>query len=236
MPGTPDLIVLPVTARTDAVAALQAIATQGEANSSDDDSAPSHFARFLRIFRQFPRDGTWSPARNVPQNPYVTTSLNSGEDAAAKDGTPITHPAGKLWGHLFNIRYRLLLTTLLHCFEYPSNIDQDSQSTPRGLLVHATFGEMYNIRAISQILVTTPLRANQPDLMAGPPFQVPYTLKPPVDPLDRWRLHIELLQRSRDLAGHLLAVEGDKHRAYLQSLQEVDHQTRKSIEAMLRGG
>ena len=233
MKGTPDLIILPVTARTDALTAIQAVANQGEANSNDSDSAPSHFARFLKIFRQFPRDGSWSPTRSVPNNPYVTTEPNGGEKTEDQNGTQITDPVAMLWAHLFNVRYRLLLTNLLHCFEYPSNLDMVSQSTPRGLLIHATFGEMYNIRAISQILVQTPLRPMDSERMAGPPFQVPYTLKLPVGMEDRWRLHLELLKTCMELAEKILSIEGDKHRPYLLSLREIDYQTSKSIEAAL---
>jgi Ferritin-like len=235
MSGTPDLIILPIASRTDALAAIQAVASQGEANTNDSDSAPSHFARFLKIYRQFPKDAEWKPTRNVPSNPYVTTDSDSGEDEESQDGTPITHPAGMLWGHLFNVRYRLLLTNLMHCFEYPSNISTDSQSTPRGLLVHATFGEMYNIRAISQILVQTPLHPAEPELKAGPPFQVPYTLKLPVDVEDRWHLHLDLLEASAGLAGLLSSLkEAEQHKSYLIALQAADQQTRNSIEAILR--
>ena len=233
MRGTPNLIITPVVARTDAVAALQAVATQGEANTSDSDTAPSHFARFLKIFRQFPKDETWVPTRNVPNNPYVTTDPNGGDAAVNQNGTPITDPAAMLWGHLFNVRYRLLLTNLLHCFEYPSNLAMVSQSTPRGLLIHATFGEMYNIRAIAQILVQTPLGPKDKERMAGPPFQVPYTLKLPVGVEDRWRLHLDLLESSTELAEQLLCLEGDRQRPYLLSLKAVDDQTSNSIETIL---
>jgi hypothetical protein len=235
MRGTPDLIIMPVVARTDAIAALQAVATQGEANTSASDTTPSHFARFLKIFREFPKDATWVPTRNIPINPYVSTDPGDAGEAGNRNGTPITDPVAILWGHLFNVRYRLLLTNLLHCFEYPSNLAMVSQSTPRGLLIHATFGEMYNIRAIAQILVQTPLRPREEERMAGPPFQVPYTLKLPVDGEDRWRLHLDLLENSAELSEQLLRLEEDLHRPYLLSLKAIDDQTSRWIGAILGG-
>jgi hypothetical protein len=232
-PDTPDVIVTPVTARTDALAAIKAVASQGEANPTADDNAPSHFARFLDIFRHFPKDVAWSPSRNVPVNPIVVTDFGAAPDAPAWEGTSITHPQSKLWAHLFNIRYQLLLTSLLRTYEYPSNLVERSQTTPRGLLLHATFGEMYNIRALAQILVQAPLADGDSQRMAGPPFQMPYTLKLPVDTADRWRLHLDLLRSSERLADLLLAHQPQGHCEYLVALKEADRQTAAMIEVIL---
>jgi hypothetical protein len=234
MPGTPDVLLLTVTARTDSVAALKAVATQGEANSKADDGAPSHFARFLRIFRNFPKDKSWSPSRNVPVDPYVTSSVEEGEGgAAASMGTPISHPETVLWAHLFNLRYDALLKNLLHTFEYPSSVSELSQLTPRGLLLHATFGEMYNLRALSEILVQMPLSSDKPELMAGPPFQVPFTLKLPVDSVDRWQWHLDLLQSSIGLVERLLKIEHQPHRPYLRAVLDADRRLIEMIETVL---
>jgi len=236
MRGTPDVILMPVSCRTDALAALKAVATQGEANLLADDGAPSHFARFLRIFRQFPKDEVWSPSRKVPVNPIAITGITEEYDTkTAWIGTPITHPEGQLWGHLFNLRYQILLTNLLHTFEYPSNLSETSPATPRGLLLHATFGEMYNLRALSEILVQTPLAADAPELMAGPPFQMPYCLNLPLDWTDRWPLHLDLLQASDTLVARLLLLNpSDERTTYLLMLQKVDHETKGMIETILR--
>jgi len=236
MRGTPDVILMPVTARTDSVGALKAVATQGEANSTADETSPSHFARFLRIYRAI-KGSSWSPSRNVPENPIVIPDFVRQAEPSAWEGTPITHPEGKLWGNLFNVRYRLLLTSLLHTFDYPSNLSEVSQLTPRGLLVHATFGEMYNLRAISEILVRTPLTADDSKRMAGPPFQMPYTLKLPHDPADRWRQHLDLLEASRLLICELLGkTEHPKPRhTYLLALQKVDSESAAMIQALLGG-
>jgi hypothetical protein len=234
-PKLPDVILMPVTCRTDALRALKAIATQGEANPTADDGAPSHFARFLDIFRKFPKASEWQPSMDVPVNPIVVTNLTDDEDIQPWAGTPITNPAGQLWAHLFNVRYQALLTNLLHTFEYPNNLSETSQLTPRGLLIHSTFGEMYNLRSLSQVLMQTPLSSMDLNCRAGPPFQMPYTLKLPVDSCDRWRVHLDLLSASESLVDRLLQTEHGNHRTYLLALREADRQTSTMIESISRG-
>jgi Ferritin-like len=235
MPGTPDVILKPVTARTDSLAALRAVATQGEATSTSNDDAPSHFARFLHIYRQMPKDEAWSPSRKVPVDPVVLPETLGEKESVAWPGTRITHPTSKAWANLFNVRYRLLLTNLLHTFEYPGNLSEGSQRTPRGLLLHATFGEMYNLRALSQILVEAPLSEDGSTNRAGPPFQMPYTLKFPLDSGDRWRQHLDLLRASRLLVDRLLDWNPDEQRSYLLALRKVDDETATIIESILEG-
>jgi hypothetical protein len=236
-PDTPDLLLRPVTCRTDAVKALEAVKDQGEATPTADESSPSHFARFLAIYRDFPEvDDVWDPARRVPVNPIVTTQLREPEVAKALDRrevkpTPITHPDTQLWAHLFNVRYRLLMTCLLRTFEYPNNTAPATQVSPRGLLLNAVFGEMYNLRALAQALVEMPLDEEGED-KAGPPFQMPYTLRQPVDPEDRWRTHLDLLEVSRRLASKLEG-KAPRHDAFLKALRQTDDQVRGSIEAIV---
>ncbi len=228
MPQTPNLLILPVTARTDVLNALDQVATQGEANPTADDSAPSHFARFLRIFREFPHDGSWSPTRDVAINPVVVDQ--NGSIAHEHESTIITHQEAMKWAHLLNLRYRLLLVNLLHSFEYPSNLSENSQFTPRGLLIHSTFGEMYNLRALTEILMQTPLSPGSSQF-AGPPFQMPYTMRLPVDGVDKWNVHLDLLETSRELMDEL-QYDGQKHGAYLRALKEADSQVSSSIQSI----
>jgi Ferritin-like len=232
MAGTPNVLLLPVTSRTDSLEALRAIATQGEAKSAmDDQEEPSHFARFFKIFQAFPKGTDWSPSRKIAPNPMVSTDE---EEADGSEGSLITAPESKLWAHLFNVRYRLLLTCLLHTFDYPGSLSETSQTTPRGLLVHATFGEMYNIRAISEILMQSPLDKKGP-WMAGPPFQMPYTTRAPLDEVDRWRRHLDLLGSSCLLVKQLTGCGNAGHAAYLQTLGTVDDRTKAMIETILQG-
>lgn len=229
--GTPDVMLLQVGSRTEALAAIQAISTQGEACPSDSDDAPSHFARFLGIYRQFPKDESW-PSRPAPLNPIVP----SGFTVEAEDLTPITDPEAQLWGALFNVRYQLLLTGLLHTFYYPGNLDPRSQTTPRGLLINTTFGEMYNLRAISLMLVQTPLNPGDTEKVAGPPFQMPFTLELPIDESDRWHVHLDLFEGTKSLVTALLEQTVPARRAYLQALLEGDERNATAIRTLLNGG
>lgn len=226
--GTPDVLLLPVTSRTEALAAIKAISTQGEACPDDNEDAPSHFARFMGIYNQFPKMENWA-SRPAPQNPIVATDF-TGE---GEDVTPITDPEAKLWATLFNVRYQMLLTSLLHTFDYPSNLDASSQMTPRGLLIHATFGEMYNLRAIAMLLVQTPLHPGDSLNVAGPPFQMPYTLDLPLDDVDRWRVHLDLFQSAGCLICDLLDTAPAARHTYLQALREGDSRNAAAIREML---
>jgi hypothetical protein len=226
--GTPDVLLLQISSRTEALAAIKAISTQGEASPSDKIDAPSHFARFLRIYRQFPKDQKWA-SRQAPINPIVP----NGFTVETPDVTPIEDPEAQLWGSLFNIRYQLLLTSLLHTFDYPSNLDPHSQATPRGLLIHTTFGEMYNLRAISLMLVQTPLKTGDNEKVAGPPFQMPYTLELPVDAVDRWRVHLDLFEGTKRVVGKLLPKTAPARHTYLQALLEGDARNAAAIQTML---
>lgn len=70
---TPDVLILRMASRTDAMAALRAVAEQGEApgTASAADAERSHFRRFLEVFRAFPKDGSWGPVLPLPTNPVA---------------------------------------------------------------------------------------------------------------------------------------------------------------------
>jgi hypothetical protein len=241
--GTPDVIVQPLSSRDDAVAALEAIAQQGEALDVDeDDGQKSHFRRFLTIFREFPelsKDG-WRPTRLVPTNPRTPRNLD-GEERVASAGEPvpacidITHPEAVLWAHLFNVRYRMALTYLSHAYRLSGALVRVGQLTARGYVVNSTFGEMYTLRALANILVQLPLSAAGGSEVAGPPFEMPYSLELPDHEQDRWRLHRDLLVASRILQEQLHAMKGvaDGRRAYLEALRDADAGAMRMVEAML---
>jgi hypothetical protein len=233
--GTPNVLLLPISGRTEALAALKAISIQGEACPDDDPEAISHFARFLDIFQHFPEQETW-PSRPAPINPGVFPDLaNDGDEEAPATITPITHPEARLWASLCNIRYQMLLTSLLHTFDFAGNLSPSSAMTPRGLLIHSTFGEMYNLRVVSTILMQTPLAAGDEQLVAGPPFQMPYTLDLPLDEADRWRVHLDLLQSSQCLIDALLEQAPMERHDYLRALRGGDDRLAVSIGQIIHG-
>lgn len=210
--STPDVLVMRVASRTDAVAALRAVAAQGEAPSAStaaDDEA-SHFSRFLRIFRDFPDDASWSPTREVPTNPVAL-----GVDSAPGQ-TPITDPVSGTWANLFNLRYRMLLTYLGHTYSVP----RSGAANRRGVIVNRMFGEMYNLRAIAAILVQMPL-GDGDDTRAGAPFQMPYSLALPQTDEGYWSLHLDLIRATSSLLDKVSNGE-EPEAAYARTLASLD--------------
>ena len=114
----------PVASRDNAVASLSQIAEQGERHLGDGRPlqavalrpVPADLPRDEEAGAGLPRDG-WSPARNVASNPYIPegdggrvhrrTTPRAVRTAARRDHRP---GSPKLSAHLFNIRYRMLLT------------------------------------------------------------------------------------------------------------------------------
>jgi radical SAM protein with 4Fe4S-binding SPASM domain len=224
--NTPDVIVQAVASRTDVVNALTAIAQQGEAPkplAAGDQT--SHFRRFLAIYEQLKQvelesETEFDAARPMPVNPYASVDVDGGGDDGwvDPDGTPITDPQAVLWAHLFNVRYRLLLTYLAHTFKVADGLADADAAGSRGMLINATFGEMYNLRAITGVLSSLHLGGSDPRAVAGPPFQMPYSLDLPLDEFDCWRLHRDLLQASARLTAQLGEAARAPDRPYLVAL------------------
>ncbi|MCB2406353.1 ferritin-like protein [Hymenobacter lucidus] len=235
-PGTPDVLVMPLLSRDDAYNALLAISEQGEApHVAADESGPSHFARFLTIYKEMREvlantGGSWLPSRNLATNPYVGSgqpdeaSTNLTKSGQPTDYTcePITNEEAKAWAELFNLRYRMLLNYLMHSFQLDDSADIYGTRTPRGTIIAATFGEMYNLRSIANVLVRLPL-ADTGDKLAGPPFMIPYTLDLPMGELNKWLQHKDLLEASATVAHDIMALSAT-NQTYLNSLLEADKQ------------
>jgi len=212
------------------LAALKLIGEQGEAADFDpDDDQPSHFDRFIGIYEKF-QEITWKPTRDVPKNP--TTWKDK------PDSTYIESEPSRNWAHLFNLRYRMLLTYLAHTYRLPPATDA-TQPRMRAGTLHRVFSEMYNLRAIANILVRLPLMDDKlmPDdpRRAGPPFELPYTLALPAAADDCWRLHRELLVNSEILCKRLLPDAPIDGRQYLAALRDLDRQSIAWIDAVLQG-
>jgi hypothetical protein len=213
-----DVMIERVATRQQAVDALSHIAAQGEGHIF---KLQSHFARFSLImedfqnFREEERNkGKRKQRRRAnrkekkewePWTHAVATDPRTcwpDEPTAAAPNEParasiITHPLSEKWGNLFNLRYRMLLTYLSHAFQLARD---RSEARVRGAVMHKVFAEMYNLKAIAGILVRLPLTERKKDKSrAGPPFQMPYTLAIPMDPMDRWRLHRDLLTGAKEL-------------------------------------
>jgi hypothetical protein len=221
--GYKDILICSANNRTSALNAIQKISTQGEGSDIGDLEA-SHFGKFLNIYRKFPAEGGWAPSRKVAKNP-TTDPLN---DA----GSLIEDKRAYRWARLSDLRYRMLLMLLAHSFAVDAPAGQ-SVRTVRGLLITWAFGEMYNLRSIAEILMQLPLKAGS-DLLAGPPFEVPYSLALPQRAVDRWRLHRDMLLSSQYYVGDLLDSGGEEqHRTYLEGLRSTDAAALQQITSLI---
>lgn len=240
--GAPDVLVVPLTCRDDAYAALQEIAEQGEApHKTENAGLPSHFERFLSIFKSMSdlqkKDPAFRPTRKVAINPFIPTS---DEEAMTvkKAGTeyeqdPIVDPQSQLWAHLFNVRYRMLLNYLAHSFVLDDGFNNSGAISPRATIINATFGEMYNLRSISNVLVQAPLGGNS-NKNAGPPFLIPYTLTLPMGEPNRWRVHKDVLEASALIVSSLLLkTTNEADLRYLHSLQEADARLLQIVDQLV---
>ena len=223
--GYKDMLIGTAVDRDTASAAITAISLQGE-GSDIDNLQTSHFGLFLDIYDKFPDENGWQPARNVARNP--TTD----DDAPA--ARRITHPLALRWAELFNVRYRMLLMFLVHSFQIEAPADA-SQRTPRGLLISWAFGEMYNLRSIANILMDLPLSDDRDKLLAGPPFEMPYSLALAPRESGRWRQHRDMLQASQLCIGGLEKEKDADHERYLQGLKAADEQALDQITTLLGG-
>lgn len=223
--NTPNVLVVPLTCRTDTVEAVKAIAEQGE-NPDADEADESHFQRFLSIYkawRKLPAD--FNPAKNILTNPYVSPD---GSAVMSEEESVITNRHTQYWANLFNVRYRMLLNFLMHSFLLEEGYN-DMVNSPRGMIIHATFGEMYNLRTIANILTNLP--ANDSGKMAGAPFLAPYTMDLPFGEKNKWRLHKDLLEASAGITIVLQAY--GQHTTYLNSLHAADNKLMEVANAII---
>ena len=79
-----------------------------------------------------------------------------------------------------------------------------------------------------------PLRPESGALMAGPPFEMPYSLALPARSADRWRSHRDLLMAAIDLADRMLAEPANKkHERYLAALRASDRNALEQVNALV---
>ncbi|MEP6620062.1 MAG: ferritin-like domain-containing protein [bacterium] len=251
------LIIARAATRTEAVAALKDVAEQGESGQRSKSAELSHFERFARVFRELKelqdREPSWSPSRDVPVNPVIADPTR---DVDKKDPgrrvqrdrrksnehpTHITAEPSRTWASLFNVRYRMLLTYLSHTYRISRPLTSDDDAVFPAVMAKI-FGEMYNLKTLSGILVRLPLVHADDARRAGPTFQMPYTLTLPAAEADVWRQHRDLVRSSQELVGELLHPDKNNladapldGRKYLLTLRDLDLQSIAFIEQVLIG-
>ena len=97
----------------------------------------------------------------------------------------------------------MLLAQLAHALTLPTT---DAAAGPlRSRLIKWVYGEMVDRQGESSLpdlarkLTTLPLGMD-PKQMAGPPFELPYSLAVPDRGPDRWRLHLDFLEASKKIS------------------------------------
>ena len=242
--------------RAAAVAAIDRIARQGEGfdpPAGDPADTESHFERFFnhiyKPFRDLLAVGT-VPTLPVAENPNTSTApepppslrrmLEVIEEANAAKGR-ITHPRARSWAHLFNLRYRLLLAFLSHFMRlnqpelYVRTGDRQGDRTERGLLLVWTFNEMRRLKKIAGKLVQLPKDDPPGQTLAGPPFELPYTLNLPEREADRWRAHLDVSRASVRLVHGTVQPGEPAEDVFLTDLVRLDEQDQIILQSLAAG-
>jgi hypothetical protein len=179
--------------------ALEQVAAQGEAVHSFKEL--SHFARFYAIYQEFkhhfPEGSAARPARDLPANPTTFKHLRRESGDTAIRSSYIDNPVARQWATLFNVRYRLLLTYLTHSFRLARSVNPIKGPGNYQAVMHRAFCEMYNLKALSEILIRQPLGKDvdpgKPFKPAGPTFQMPYSLTLPENAASCWLQYLDIL-------------------------------------------
>jgi hypothetical protein len=203
------LLVCPLASKSDALTAIDLVARQGEGLQSAELDR-SHFLRFLEVFDTFPETNprygpvAWVPTREVPSHPCTLPSLTG--DAALERGR-ITDPVSLRLGHLLNLRYRNLLQLLEHYFL----VDRTADGATKTLLGGWARDEMKGaVRTVALTMTHRPRKlpteySGGRELMAGAPFEMPFSISLPEFRWGRWKSHLDLLDASTSLIQRILA-------------------------------
>ncbi|GLR83338.1 ferritin-like domain-containing protein [Bradyrhizobium iriomotense] len=267
-----NLFISKVTTREQAILALAQLSEQGEGLvaveellggsnilravrpyiQSTKTEEKSHYERFHAMYEELRNHKDASEfSWNVPFNPSSDYSENRCSAHASAGRTKIESRRSRRWAGLFNVRYRMLLTWLLHALALTRRHPPPATAHLRGQIIHRVFGEMYNLKAIAEILVKSPLKDDQDltDLQnpksprAGPPFEMPFRVALPPNERDTWRIHREAIATSQELCKKLLSDK--KHacavetrpaaRNYLAALMQADRGALEWINAVFDG-
>jgi hypothetical protein len=259
-----NVLIRKVATREEALTALAELAEQGEGlvaareGLGDTDilrnlgpnipklkNSVTHFDRFLKIYRELhklPSGEKFSWA--VPDNP--TIDLSTPHSPKVDGRTLIENKRSFQWAGLFNLRYRMLLAWLAHALMLVRG-DLSASSHLCGQIVHRVFGEMYNMKAIAEMIVKMPLMDHPSDAKAGPPFEMPYRTPLPPNHRDAWEIHKAALAAVRNLYPDLLKAEPptivgqwEKEIAnpaitYLHAMMQADRDADQWIDSILIG-
>lgn len=242
--GYKGILVRTAYDRTTAQAALKVVSEQGEGPISAGEQVlpgeptleerlkASHFYRFLEVYREFP-DADWRPSHPCATNPTTNATRTTTPDVAPDDPSvrqTLLEGRAVPWAQLSNLRYRMLLMYLEHSFQIEAPTAHPGRS-PRGALITWSFGEMYNLRSLSELLMTMPAADGSVE-RAGPPFEMPYCLSLATRGVNRWRGHRDLLLASIQLVEQMIP-HNPEHQRYLMALRTADTTALAQVEALI---
>lgn len=212
-----NLTIRTVGSREDATALIGDIGRQGEGITEPPGSTPSHFRRFFELYQEMRASGLEPLSENVPTDPDTRNPEAPGY---------ISDSNARLWAHLFNLRYRILLAQLDHHLRL--RIDLQPERGARIRLRSWCIEEMKTyLTGVSAELTQLP-QHDPPQFsegrlkLAGPPFELPYTLNLPAREVDRWRYHEMLAEHSFRLIEELHAPVPEQ--PFLSRLRAWDEQ------------
>jgi hypothetical protein len=275
-----NLFIRKVTTREQAILALAELSEQGEglvavekllrgseilqavrASAPQLETKDTHYGRFRQMYhdlREYESRSRSPFSWEVPRNPSsdYSEARRSAQDKTADETIKIENRLSRRWAGLFNVRYRMLLTWLLHALTLTRRHPPPTTAHLRGQIIHRVFGEMYNMKAIAGILVKLPLKKGGEPTQgprAGPPFQMPFRLTLPPNERDTWRIHGQAIATSLNLCKKLLGEKDDakhekddeKHgtgverdpaaRSYLAALKQADKDALVWVKSVFDG-
>jgi hypothetical protein len=194
----PDLV--PITDLEGASRAIERIVAQGEGATGNWSAA--HYGRFLRVLDEYlsarAKDRDFGPA-----HPVVAAGMRGVE--GVEPDFYISDPATGGCSDLFNAVYELLLQMIARYFAFGHETPEQRQS-----LAYAAVDLMFQaIKPLGLLLARLPVGPDDPGMMAGANFQLPYRasfLLP--HRRSAWYRFAERLEELASFANDLHPVEG----------------------------
>ena len=185
--GPFSLVLGKVKSLRDITGLLNQIGEQGEGPTEPPDGSPSHFLRLWSIYQEAKALAETQPDQQLAKAVPVAPTVHY-PDAPGY----LSNPEANAWGDVFNHRYRWLLAQVGHALQLDFGQDRNQ------LRIWA-FDEMTTLLPrLADFISAQPQHApgGATGLLAGAPFELPYTLALPSRSVDLWRHHQMLTEHS----------------------------------------
>lgn len=203
----------------EAIAAIDAVAAQGEGLLNDP--ATSHFEAFMSLIEALD-GGHLSGILPLPTSP--TLGQHGGEH-----GITITHTYTKIWGAVFSLQYTLLILSIQHAFLIPRPTD-GSQGLRAKLAKSAVQKMRLVLKTVGELIITLPLETGRASL-AGPPYDLDPAILESHNLNDLPNQHLALLDaletQYRAIQTHPDYATHQQHAESIEELRAIDSQHRQ---------